>query len=67
MTLIEYSEPKYDAFFIKPCKSWAAYRSNGNRDQIGPLGYGDTKEDAVKEAEDAYRLERIKERERSGL
>lgn len=67
MTLIEYSRPMYDAFFIKPSQTWAAYRVNENRDQIGPLGYGESKDMAVKEAEDAYRLERIKERERSGL
>lgn len=67
MTLIEYSEPRYDAFFIKPSQTWAAYRVNENRDQIGPLGYGETKDIAVIEAENAYRLERIKERERSGL
>jgi len=67
MTVIEYSKPMYDAFYIKPSKTWAAYRINDNRDQIGPLGYGETKDIAVEQAEQEFQLERIKERERSKL
>lgn len=53
--------PKYSAFYIRPSKTWAAYRMDETGNQIGPVGYGETKSQAVDDAEREYINEKYKE------